>query len=70
MNFELSKEQSLLQAMARDFAEKRLEPIARQIDEENQIPAEILAEMGELELFGIPIGEVRGAAGVMTAMYW
>jgi alkylation response protein AidB-like acyl-CoA dehydrogenase len=53
MNFELSKEQSLLQAMARDFAEKRLEPIARQIDEENQIPAEILAEMGELELFGI-----------------
>jgi alkylation response protein AidB-like acyl-CoA dehydrogenase len=62
MNFELSKEQSLLQAMARDFAEKRLEPIARQIDEENQIPAEILAEMGELELFGIPIGEEYGGA--------
>ena len=70
MNFELSKEQSLLQAMARDFAEKRLEPIARQIDEENQIPAEILAEMGELE-FGIPIGEEYGEQqAVMTAMYW
>ena len=57
MNFNLTKEQSLLQAMARDFAEKRLEPIARQIDEENQIPAEILTEMGELEVLGIPIGE-------------
>lgn len=62
MNFNLTKEQSLLQAMARDFAEKKLEAIAKQIDEENQIPAEILAEMGELELFGIPIGEEYGGA--------
>ncbi len=62
MDFNLSKEQSLLQAMARDFAEKRLEPVARQIDDESKIPDEIFAEMGELELFGIPISEEYGGA--------
>lgn len=62
MDFNLTKEQSLLQAMAREFAEKTLAPIARQIDEENRIPDEVLQEIGELELFGIPLAEEYGGA--------
>lgn len=62
MDFNLSKEQLLLQKMARDFAEKYLEPIARQIDEDNKIPEEIIKTMGELELFGVPFPEAYGGA--------
>ncbi len=62
MEFNLSKEQSLLQQMAREFAEKSIAPVAGQIDEESRIPDEILKEMAELELFGIPFSEEYGGA--------
>lgn len=62
MDFTLSKEQVLLQKMAQDYAEKYIEPIARQIDEENKIPQEIIDSLGELELFGIPFPEEYGGA--------
>ena len=42
MDFSLSKEQLLIQKMARDFAEKYIEPVAEQIDRENKIPQDIL----------------------------
>ena len=35
MDFNLSKEQELIQRAAREFAEKYIEPIAQQIDQEN-----------------------------------
>lgn len=63
MDFNLSKEQLLIQKMAREFAEKHLEPIAKQIDDENQIPAEVLTSLAELELLGVPIPEAYGGAG-------
>ncbi|MDD3267921.1 MAG: acyl-CoA dehydrogenase family protein [Syntrophomonadaceae bacterium] len=62
MEFNLSKEQSLIQQMAREFAEKSIAPVAKQIDEESKIPEEILAGMAELELFGIPFSEEYGGA--------
>jgi len=62
MDFTLSKEQALIQKMARDYAEKYIEPIARQIDEENKIPQEIIDGLAELELFGIPFAEEYGGA--------
>ena len=62
MDFNLSKEQSLIQQMAREFAEKSIAPVAKQIDEESKIPEEILAGMAELDLFGIPFPEEYGGA--------
>ncbi|MBV4423481.1 acyl-CoA dehydrogenase family protein, partial [Clostridium tyrobutyricum] len=38
MNFELSKEQELVQKTARDFAEKELKPIAIENDEKSEFP--------------------------------
>jgi len=63
MEFALSKEQALIQKMAREFAIKSIEPVARQIDEENKIPAEVLEGLGELELMGVPFDEEYGGAG-------
>ena len=62
MDFNLSKEQSLIQQMAQEFAEKSIAPLAKQIDEENRIPEEIIAAMAELDLFGIPFPEEYGGA--------
>ncbi len=63
MDFSLSKEQLLIQRMARDFAEKYIEPVAEQIDRENKIPDDILEGLAELDLFGIPFPEEYGGAG-------
>ncbi|HBQ26536.1 MAG TPA: acyl-CoA dehydrogenase [Syntrophomonas sp.] len=62
MDFSLSKEQLLIQKMARDFAEKYIEPVAEQIDRENKIPQDILEGLAELDLFGIPFPEEYGGA--------
>jgi len=41
VEFALSKEQELIQKVAKDFAEKYLEPVIDQIYEENTIPEHI-----------------------------
>lgn len=63
MDFNLSKEQLMIQQMAREFAEKYIEPVAEQIEQENKIPEDILKGLAELELFGIPYPEEYGGAG-------
>ncbi len=62
MEFNLTKEQALIQKMARDFADQNIAPIAEQIDKENQVPDEILKGLAELDLFGIAIPEAYGGA--------
>ncbi|HHW62193.1 MAG TPA: acyl-CoA dehydrogenase, partial [Syntrophomonadaceae bacterium] len=62
MEFTFSKEQELIQRMAREVAEKSIVPLAVQIDEENRVPAELIAELGELDFFGIPFAEEYGGA--------
>ncbi|WP_054694107.1 acyl-CoA dehydrogenase family protein [Syntrophomonas palmitatica] len=63
MNFTFTKEQLMIQQMAKEFAEKYLEPVAEQVDRENKIPDEILKGLAELDLFGIPYAEEYGGAG-------
>lgn len=69
MNFSFTKEQELIQRMAKDYAEKNIDPVAQQIDIENQIPAEIIEGLGELDLFGIPFSDEYGGAGSGYATY-
>lgn len=69
MDFKLSKEQALIQKTAREFAEKRIAPLCFQIDREDDVPADILRELGELELAGIPYAEEYGGAGADYISY-
>ncbi len=62
MEFKLSKEQALIQKMAREFAEKEISPVVEQIELENQVPDHILKGMAELDLFGLPFKEAYGGA--------
>ena len=69
MNFDLSAEQELVRATVRDFAEQRVAPVAEELDREERFPYELVAELGELGLMGMPIPEEYGGAGTDTVSY-
>jgi len=69
VNYELGDEQELLRRTVREFAESRVAPVAEEIDREERFPYELVAEMAELGLMGIPIGEEYGGAGADTVSY-
>ena len=69
MNVELSDEQRMVQAVARDFADKEVRPIAAAIDREARFPRETVRRMGELGLMGIAIPEAHGGGGADTVAY-
>lgn len=63
MNFELSEEQLLIQAMVREFAAAEVAPIAAEIDRDHRFPAELLPKLAEVGLMGVPYPEEFGGAG-------
>lgn len=63
MDFNLTKDQSMIKQVAREFAQKRLVPIAEEIERTHQIPAEVLLEMGDLGLMALPISTEFGGSG-------
>jgi short/branched chain acyl-CoA dehydrogenase len=69
VNFELTAEQQLLRSTVREFAETRVGPVAEELDRESRFPYELVAEMAELGLMGIPIAEEYGGAGADTVSY-
>ncbi|HLR63082.1 MAG TPA: acyl-CoA dehydrogenase family protein [Lentibacillus sp.] len=69
MNFELTKEQTMIQKMVRDFAEEVIKPRAIEIDKEEKFPLDIFEQMGELGILGIPFPEKYGGSGGDTLSY-
>ncbi len=69
MNFELTEDQKMARDTARQFAEKRLKPLAQKFDEEESIPRELYAEAGELGFFGLMIPEEFGGLGLDPVGY-
>ncbi|TMJ97893.1 MAG: acyl-CoA dehydrogenase, partial [Actinobacteria bacterium] len=69
MNFDLSEEHELLRHTVREFAEERIAPVAEELDREHRFPYEIVAELADLGLMGIPIPEEYGGAGGDTLSY-
>ncbi|MGA2368538.1 MAG: acyl-CoA dehydrogenase [Dehalococcoidia bacterium] len=63
MDFYLSEEQKMFQAMVRDFANNVVKPEANKIDEEGKFPAEIFKKAAGLGIFGITIDEKYGGSG-------
>jgi alkylation response protein AidB-like acyl-CoA dehydrogenase len=69
MNYELTEEQQLLRRTVRDFADSRVAPVAEELDREQRFPYELVGEMADLGLMGIPISEEYGGAGADTVSY-
>ena len=63
MDFDLTQEQRELRAAVRGFAEEVIAPQAERLDREGEFPVDIVRQMGELGLFGIPFPEQDGGLG-------
>jgi short/branched chain acyl-CoA dehydrogenase len=69
VNYDLSDEQELLRRTVRDFAERRIAPVAEELDREHRFPYDIVGELAELGVMGIPVPEEYGGAGGDTLSY-
>jgi alkylation response protein AidB-like acyl-CoA dehydrogenase len=65
----ISEEHKMIQAAARDFAQKAIAPIAAHYDETGEFPLETVRQMGELGFMGIEVPEEYGGAGMDTLAY-
>ena len=69
MDFDLTDEQRLLRDTVRDFARQEVAPVAEELDRTKAFPYELVAQMGELGLMGIPFPEQYGGGGADTLAY-
>ena len=63
MDFTLNEEQLMARDLFRDFAQKEVKPIAAEIDEKEEFPAENVRKMAEIGMLGIPVPEEYGGQG-------
>jgi alkylation response protein AidB-like acyl-CoA dehydrogenase len=69
VDFDLSSEHGLIRQTVRELAEGRVAPVAAELDREHRFPYELVAELAELGLMGIPVPEEWGGAGADTLSY-
>ena len=58
------EEHVMIQDMVRDFAKTMVEPIARELDEKEIFPKDLVSQMAELGLMGIMVPERYGGSGL------
>jgi alkylation response protein AidB-like acyl-CoA dehydrogenase len=63
MDFQLTDEYQELSDTVRDFADEVVAPVSARHDEEHSFPYEVIAQMGEMGLFGLPFPEEYGGMG-------
>jgi len=63
VNFDLTTEQQAIRDTCRDFAREVVAPAAVALDREHKFGYDIVRQMGELGLFGLPFPEEYGGAG-------
>jgi short/branched chain acyl-CoA dehydrogenase len=63
VHVEFTEEQDALRTVVRDFAEAEIAPRAASWDRDHTFPVDVVRQMGELGLFGIPFPERYGGGG-------
>lgn len=69
MDFELTQEQQLIRETVREFAEREIKPVARELDEQEAFSYDLTKKIGELGLFGMNLPEKYGGQGLDTLSY-
>ncbi|KTG13092.1 acyl-CoA dehydrogenase [Haloferax profundi] len=64
MDFTLTAEQKQIRDMVAEFVDEEVKPRAAEIDETDEFPADLVEEMGQLGLMGMPFPEEYGGAGL------
>ncbi len=69
MDLHLSKEHEMLRKMYREFAENEVKPLAEEVDETEEFPAETVKKLGKLGMMGIYFPKEYGGAGADVLSY-
>jgi short-chain 2-methylacyl-CoA dehydrogenase len=69
MDFDLSDDHRLIRRTVREFAEGEVAPVAEKLDRDKRFPYDIVRQLGDLNLMGIPFPERYGGAGADTLAY-
>ncbi|RBI64330.1 acyl-CoA dehydrogenase [halophilic archaeon] len=64
MDFSLSAEQKQIRNMVAEFADEEIKPRAAEIDESDEFPTDLVDQMADLGLMGMPFPEEYGGAGL------
>lgn len=69
MDFSLNEEQLAIRDTCREFAEQEIKPRAEEMDRTGEFPYDLIKQMGELGLLGLPFPEAYGGAGADFLSY-
>jgi short-chain 2-methylacyl-CoA dehydrogenase len=69
MDFDLSDEHRALRDTVREFAESVIAPVAEELDRESRFPVDIVRQLGEMGLMGVPFDAELGGGGADTLAY-
>ena len=69
MDFALSPQHLEIQRTVRDFAERRIVPVADDLERKGEFPHEIIREAASLGLLGVPYPEEIGGTGLDSLAY-
>ncbi len=69
MEFKFTDEQLAVREMARDFAQRKVAPLADELDKKARYPQELVEEMAALHLMGMCVPEEYGGAGMDMVSY-
>jgi len=69
MEFTLDKKHEMARQLFRDFAQNEVKPLAQEIDETEEFPAETVAKMAKAGMMGIPVPKEYGGQGCDVLTY-
>ncbi|MBA2632489.1 MAG: acyl-CoA dehydrogenase [Chloroflexi bacterium] len=69
MDFALSPQHEEIRRTVRDFAERRIVPVADELERRGEFPMEIIREAASLGLLGVPYPEEIGGTGLDSLAY-
>jgi len=69
MDFSLSPQHEEIRRTVRDFAERRIAPLADELERKGEFPMEIIREAAALGLLGVPYPEELGGTGLDSLAY-
>lgn len=69
MDFMLDKKHEMARQLFKEFAEKEAKPLAQEVDETEQFPAETVAKMKKAGFLGIPVPKEYGGQGCDPLTY-
>ena len=69
MDFALSSQHEAIRSTVRDFAERRIRPVADELERKGEFPMEIIREAAGLGLLGVPYPEEIGGTGLDSLAY-